>query len=43
MSKKSLDLKQGIKKKIDSFSKAITEIDNNNEKMYMDKLKVILT
>ena len=40
---KVIDLKQGIKKKFESFSKAIAEIDKNNKKMYMDKLKGILT
>lgn len=39
---KIIDLKQGMKKKIESFNKSIAELDNNLEKMYMDKLRGII-
>ena len=39
---KTLDIRQGYKNKIEQINKAIFEINNNLDKMYMDKLKGIL-
>ena len=39
---KTLDIREGFKKKIEQLDKAIFEINNNLDKMYMDKLKGIL-
>ena len=39
---KTLDIRQGYKNKIEQIDKAIFEINNNLDKMYMDKLKGIL-
>ena len=39
---KALDIRQGYKNKIEQIDKAIFEINNNLDKMYMDKLKGIL-
>lgn len=40
---KIIDLKQEMKKKADTISRTIIEIDNNLEKMYMDKLRGIIS
>jgi len=39
---KTLDIRQGYLNKIEQINKAIFEINNNLDKMYMDKLKGIL-
>ena len=39
---KTLDIREGFKKKIEQLDKAIYEINSNLDKMYMDKLKGIL-
>ena len=39
---KTLDIRQGYKNKIEQIDKAIFEINNNLDKMYMDKLKGVL-
>lgn len=39
---KTLDIREGFKKKIEQLDKAIFEINNNLDKMYMDKLKGVL-
>ncbi len=39
---KTLDIREGYKKKIEQIDKAIFDINNNLDKMYMDKLKEIL-
>jgi len=39
---KTLDIRQGYKNKIEQIDKAIFEINNNIDKMYMDKLNGIL-
>lgn len=39
---KTLDIRQGYLNKIEQIDKAIFEINNNLDKMYMDKLKGIL-
>ena len=39
---KALDIRQGYLNKIEQIDKAIFEINNNLDKMYMDKLKGIL-
>ena len=39
---KTLDIRDGYKKKIEQIDKAIFEINNNLDKMYMDKLKGVL-
>ena len=39
---KTLDIKDGYKKKLTQINTAILEINNNLDKMYMDKLKEIL-
>lgn len=39
---KTLDIREGYKKKIEQIDKAIFEINNNLDKMYMDKLRGVL-
>lgn len=39
---KTLDIREGYKKKLTQINKAIFEINNNLDKMYMDKLRGIL-
>ena len=39
---KTLDIREGFKKKIEQLDKAIYEINSNLDKMYMDKLKGVL-
>lgn len=39
---KTLDIREGYKKKIEQIDRAITDINNNLDKMYMDKLKGVL-
>ncbi len=39
---KTLDIREGFKKKIEQLDKAIFEINNNLDKMYMDKLKGVI-
>lgn len=39
---KTLDIKEGYKKKIEQINKAILDINNNLDKMYMDKLQGII-
>lgn len=39
---KTLDIREGYKKKIEQIDKAIFDINNNLDKMYMDKLRGIL-
>ena len=39
---KTLDIREGYKKKIEQIDKAIFDINNNLDKMYMDKLKGVL-
>ena len=39
---KTLDIREGYKKKIEQIYKAIFDINNNLDKMYMDKLKGVL-
>lgn len=39
---KTLDIRKGYKKKIEQIDRAITDINNNLDKMYMDKLKGVL-
>ena len=39
---KTLDIREGYKKKIEQTDRAITDINNNLDKMYMDKLKGVL-
>lgn len=39
---KTLDIREGYKKKIEQIDKAILEINNNLDKMYMDKLQGII-
>ena len=39
---KTLDIREGYKRKIEQIDKAIFEINNNLDKMYMDKLRGIL-
>ena len=39
---KTLDIRQGYLNKIEQINKAIFEINNNLDKMYMDKLKGVL-
>ena len=39
---KTLDIRQGYLNKIEQINKAILEINNNLDKMYMDKLKGVL-
>ena len=39
---KTLDIREGYKKKIDQIDKAILDINNNLDKMYMDKLRGVL-
>ena len=39
---KTLNIREGYKKKIEKMDKAILEINNNLDKMYMDKLRGIL-
>ena len=39
---KTLDIREGYKKKIDQIDKAIFEIHNNLDKSYMDKLRGVL-
>lgn len=39
---KTLDIREGYKKKIDQIDKAIFEIHNNLDKIYMDKLRGVL-
>lgn len=39
---KTLDIRDGYKKKIEQIDKAILEINNNLDKMYMDKLQGII-
>lgn len=40
---KTLDIREGYKKKIQQIDKVILEINNNLDKMYMDKLQGIIT
>lgn len=39
---KTLDIREGYKKKIEQIDKAILDINNNLDKMYMDKLRGVL-
>lgn len=39
---KTLDIREGYKKKIEQIDKAIFDINNNLDKMYMDKLRGVL-
>ena len=39
---KTLDIRDGYKKKLEQINKAILEINNNLDKMYMDKLQGII-
>ena len=39
---KTLDIREGYKKKIEQVDKAIFDINNNLDKMYMDKLRGVL-
>ena len=39
---KTLDIREGYKKKIEQINRAIFDINNNLDKMYMDKLKGVL-
>ena len=39
---KTLDIREGYKKKIEKINQTIADINNNLDKMYMDKLKGIL-
>ena len=39
---KTLDIREGYKKKIEKIDKAIFDINNNLDKMYMDKLRGVL-
>ena len=39
---KTLDIREGYKKKIEQIDKAILDINNNLDKMYMDKLQGII-
>ncbi len=39
---KTLDIREGYKKKIDQIDKSIFNINNNLDKMYMDKLQGII-
>ena len=39
---KTLDIREGYKKKIEQINKAISDINNNLDKMYMDKLRGVL-
>lgn len=39
---KTLDIREGYKKKIDQIDKSIFNINNNLDKMYMDKLRGVL-
>ena len=39
---KTLDIREGYKKKIEQINKAIFDINNNLDKMYMDKLRGVL-
>ena len=39
---KTLDIQEGYKKKIEQINKAILDINNNLDKMYMDKLRGVL-
>ena len=39
---KTLDIREGFKKKIEQLNKAIYEINSNLDKMYMDKLKGVI-
>lgn len=39
---KTLDIREGYKKKIEKIDKAILDINNNLDKMYMDKLRGVL-
>ena len=39
---KTLDIRERYKKKIEQIDRAITDINNNLDKMYMDKLKGVL-
>lgn len=39
---KTLDIREGYKKKIEQIDKAILDINNNLDKMYMDKLRDVL-
>ena len=39
---KTLNIREGYKKKIEQIDRAITDINNNLDKMYMDKLKGVL-
>ena len=39
---KTLDIREGFKKKIEQIDKAIFDINNNLDKMYMDKLRCVL-
>ena len=39
---KTLDIREGYKQKIEQINKAILDINNNLDKMYMDKLRGIL-
>lgn len=39
---KTLDIREGFKKKIEQIDKAIFEINNNLDRMYMDKLQGII-
>ncbi len=39
---KTLDIRDGYKKKLEQIDKAILDINNNLDKMYMDKLKGII-
>lgn len=39
---KTLDIREEYKKKIEQIDRAITDINNNLDKMYMDKLKGVL-
>ena len=40
--KKTLDIRDGYKKKLEQIDKAILDINNNLDKMYMDKLQGII-
>ena len=40
---KTLDISEGYKKKIEQIDKQILDINNNLDKMYMDKLQGIIT
>ena len=39
---KTLDIREGYKKKIEQIDRAILDINNNLDKMYMDKLRGVL-